>query len=62
MEDIRNIMALERTFEIEKTLAENYQLKQNNKVLIATVVLVGVIALVLSLYFKDQQKQSKEPS
>lgn len=62
MEDIRNIMALERTFEIEKTLAENYQLKQNNKVLIATVVLVGVVALVLSLYFKDQQKQSKEPS
>ena len=62
MEDIRNIMALERTFEIEKTINENYQLKQNNKVLIATVVLVGVVALVLSLYFKDQQKQSKEPS
>lgn len=55
-------MALERTFEMETTINENYQLKQNNKVLIATVVLVGVVALVLSLYFKDQQKQSKEPS
>ena len=62
MEDIRNIMALERTFEMETTINENYQLKQNNKFLIATVVLVGVVALVLSLYFKDQQKQSKEPS
>jgi hypothetical protein len=59
MEDIRDLIINERTFAIENTLAENSMLKKDNKILVGTTLVLGVIAIGLWLYLLDQENQKK---
>ena len=59
MEDYRNLITLDRTFETENTLAENMMLKKDNKFLITTTILLGVVAIGLFVYAIDQELQKK---
>ena len=59
MEDISNLRLVERTFTVENTLAENSMLKKNNKFLITTTLLLGVLAIGLFVYAIDQELQKK---
>ena len=59
MEDYRNLITLDRTFETENTLAENSMLKKDNKFLITTTILLGVVAIGLLVYAIDQELQKK---
>ncbi|WP_396196168.1 hypothetical protein [Flavobacterium sp.] len=57
MEDIRDLIINERTFAIENTLAENSMLKKDNKILVGTTLVLGVVAIGLWLYLLDQENQ-----
>ncbi len=57
MEDIRDLIINERTFAIENTLAENSMLKKDNKILVGTTMVLGVVAIGLWLYLLDQENQ-----
>ena len=59
MEDYRNLITLDRTFETENTLTENSMLKKDNKFLITTTILLGVVAIGLFVYAIDQELQKK---
>jgi hypothetical protein len=59
MEDYRNLITLDRTFETENTLAENSMIKKDNKFLITTTLLLGVLAIGLFVYTIDQELQKK---
>lgn len=59
MEDYRNLITLDRTFETENTLAENSILKKDNKFLITTTLLLGVLTIGLFVYTIDQELQKK---
>jgi hypothetical protein len=59
MEDFRNFIMVDRTFAIENTLAENSILKKDNKFLITTTILLGVVAIGLFVYAIDQELQKK---
>lgn len=59
MEDFRNFIMVDRTFAIENTLAENSMLKKDNKFLITTTLLLGVLAIGLFVYAIDQELQKK---
>ena len=59
MEDISNLKLVERTFTVENTLAENSMLKKDNKLLITTTLLLGVLAIGLFVYTIDQELQKK---
>lgn len=59
MEDISNLRLVERTFTVENTLAENALLKKDNKFLITTTLLIGVLAIGLFVYTIDQELQKK---
>jgi hypothetical protein len=59
MEDYRNFITLDRTFDIENTLAENTVLKKDNKFLIATSLFIGAVAIGLFVYLIDQELQKK---
>jgi hypothetical protein len=59
MEDISNLRLVERTFTVENTLAENSMLKKDNKFLITTTILLGVLAIGLFVYAIDQELQKK---
>ena len=59
MEDYRNLITLDRTFETENTLAENSMLKKDKKFLITTTLLLGVLAIGLFVYTIDQELQKK---
>lgn len=59
MEDFRNFIMVDRTFAIENTLAENSMLKKDNKFLITTTILLGVVAIGLFVYAIDQELQKK---
>lgn len=59
MEDFRNFIMVDRTFAIENTLAENSMLKNDNKFLITTTILLGVVAIGLLAYSIDQELQKK---
>jgi hypothetical protein len=50
---------VDRTFAIENTLAENSMLKKDNKILIGTTLVLGVVAIGLWLYLLDQENQKK---
>jgi hypothetical protein len=57
MEDFRNFIMVDRTFAIENTIAENSMLKKDNKILVGTTLVLGVIAIGLWLYLLDQENQ-----
>ena len=59
MEDFRNFIMVDRTFAIENTLAENSMLKKDNKFLITTTILLGVVAIGLFVYAIDQELKKK---
>ena len=59
MEDFRNFIMVDRTFAIENTLADNALLKKDNKFLITSTILLGVVAIGLFVYAIDQELQKK---
>jgi hypothetical protein len=59
MEDISNLRLVERTFELESTISENIMLKKNNKFLITSTILLGVVAIGMWVYLIDQENQKK---
>ncbi len=59
MVDYRNIITLDRNFNLEHTIAENQMLKKNNDILVAATILVGVVAIGLTVYYLDQEIQKK---
>jgi hypothetical protein len=59
MEDISKYRLVERTFELDNTLAENTLLKKDNKILIGTTLVLGVVAIGLFVYAIDQELPKK---
>jgi hypothetical protein len=59
MVDYRDIITLERNFNLEHTIAENAILKKNNDILVAATILVGVVAIGLTVYYIDQEIKKK---
>jgi hypothetical protein len=59
MEDISNLKLVERTFELDSTISENIMLKKNNKFLITSTILLGVVAIGMWVYLNDQENQKK---
>lgn len=59
MEDISKYRLVLRTLSDENTLAENSMLKKDNKFLITTTLLLGVLAIGLFVYTIDQELQKK---
>jgi hypothetical protein len=59
MEDISKYRLVLRTLSDENTLAENSMLKKDNKFLITTTILFGVVAIGLFVYAIDQELQKK---
>jgi hypothetical protein len=57
--DYRDIIMLDRNFNLEYTIAENAKLKKNNDILVAATILVGVVAIGLTVYYFDQEIQKK---
>jgi hypothetical protein len=59
MVDYRDLITLQRNFNLEHTIAENAKLKKNNDILVAATILVGVVAIGLTVYYLDQEIQKK---
>lgn len=59
MEDISKFRLVEKTFTVEKTLAENARLKNNNKFLIVSTLILGVLVIGLLVNLIDQENQKK---
>jgi hypothetical protein len=59
MEDISNFKLVDNNFIVDNTLAENTLLKKDNKILITTTILLGVVAIGLFVYAIDQELQKK---
>jgi hypothetical protein len=59
MEDISKYRLVERTFELDSTISENIMLKKDNKILIGSTLVLGVVAIGLWLCFLDQENQKK---
>jgi hypothetical protein len=57
--DYRDVIMLDRNFNLEHTIAENAKLKKNNDILVAATILVGVVAIGLTVYYLDQEIQKK---
>jgi hypothetical protein len=59
MEDISNFKLVDNSFIVDNTLAENTLLKKENKILIGSTLVLGVVAIGLWLYLLDQENQKK---
>ena len=59
MVDYRDLITLERNFNLEHTIAENAMLKKNNDILVAATILIGVVAIGLTVYYLEQEIQKK---
>ncbi len=59
MEDFSNYKLVENSFIVDNTLAENTLLKKDNKILIGSTLVLGVVAIGLWLYLLDQENQKK---
>ena len=59
MEDFRNYVWLESSTTLESTMAENAILKKNYDILVAATILVGVVAIGLTVYYIDQEIKKK---
>jgi hypothetical protein len=57
MEDISNFKLVDNSFIVENTLSENVLLKKDNKILIGSTLVLGVVAIGLWLYLLDQENQ-----
>lgn len=57
--DYRDVIMLDRNFNLEHTIAENAKLKKNNDILVAATILVGVVAIGLTVYYIDQEIKKK---
>lgn len=62
MEDFRNLIAVENTFEINTVLNENYQFKRENKLLLATSLCFGVIILGVTILLLNENEKNKASS
>ena len=60
MESFLNLKIVENNFELDQILIENSQLKEKNTILLASIILVGVFAVGLLIYFKEQETKRKE--
>jgi hypothetical protein len=59
MEDFSNFKLVDNSFIVDNTLAENSMLKKDNKILIGSTLVLGVVAIGLWLYLLDQENQKK---
>ena len=59
MVDYRDLITLERNFNLEHTIAENAMLKKNNDILVAATFLIGVVAIGLTVFYLEQEIQKK---
>lgn len=59
MVDYRDSIILKRNFNLEHTIAENEMLKKNNDILVAATILVGIVAIGLTVYYIDQEIKKK---
>ena len=57
MEDFSNYKLVDNSFIVDNTLAENTLLKKDNKILIGTTLVLGVVAIGLFVYAIDQELQ-----
>jgi hypothetical protein len=59
MEDYRDFIMTDRTFDLENTISENLMLKKKNNILIAISLLIGVAAIGFTIFLIDQENQKK---
>lgn len=59
MEDYRDFIMTDRTFDLENTISENLMLKKKNNTLIAISLLIGVAAIGFTIFLIDQENQKK---
>lgn len=55
MIDIKDFMIVDRNFNLDQTIAENESLKYNNKILLATGVVVGICFLGVAVYLINEE-------
>lgn len=59
MEDFRTFIAVDYNFDVKQTIAENQTLKQNNQVLLAAGVLVGICFIGVAIYVIREENKNK---
>jgi hypothetical protein len=60
MVDIRTFKVVDRDFNLDQTMAENETLRQNNKILLATGVVVGICFLGVAVYLINEEMQHRK--
>ena len=59
MEDFRTFIAVDYNFDVKQTIAENQTLKQNNQVLLAAGVVVGICFIGVAIYVLREENKNK---
>ena len=60
MVDISSFKVVDRDFALYQTIAENESLKYNNKILLATGVVVGICFLGVAVYLINEEIQQRK--
>lgn len=60
MVDIRTFKVVDRDFNLDQTMAENETLRHNNKILLATGVVVGICFLGIAVYLIYEEMQHRK--
>ena len=60
MVDIKEFKIVDRNFNLDQTIAENESLKYNNKILLATGVVVGICFLGVAVYLINEEIQKRK--
>ena len=60
MVDIRTFKVVERDFNLDQTISENETLRHNNKILLATGVVVGICFLGVAVYLINEEMQHRK--
>lgn len=60
MVDIKEFKIVDRNFNLDQTIAENESLKYNNKILLATGVVVGICFLGVAVYLINEEIQQRK--
>ena len=55
MVDIRTFKVVDRDFNLDQTIAENETLRHNNKILLATGVVVGICLIGVTIYIINEE-------